>query len=101
MPCLLVKGIFHKTISGDRKKGKSSGLSKAEILNACHGKVDGFYEPDKYEHRYKVVVHNTVACNQISPLNPPESPFDKGGIFSKEGEGDYRMEQIIIKLRNV
>lgn len=34
------------------KKGKSSGLSKTEILHACHGKVDGFYEPDKYEHRY-------------------------------------------------
>ncbi|HHT9145816.1 MAG TPA: hypothetical protein ACFYD4_09085, partial [Candidatus Wunengus sp. YC61] len=38
------------------KKGKSAGLTKAEILNACHGKVDGFYEPDKYEHQYKVVV---------------------------------------------
>jgi radical SAM superfamily enzyme YgiQ (UPF0313 family) len=40
------------------KKGKALGLSKTEILNACHGKVDGFYEPDKYEHRYKVVVQN-------------------------------------------
>src|SRR3972149_9266164 len=62
------------------KKGKSSGLSKAEILNACHGKVDGFYEPDKYVHRYKVVVHNAVACNQITPLNSPEDPFSKGGF---------------------
>jgi radical SAM superfamily enzyme YgiQ (UPF0313 family) len=40
------------------KKGKALGLSKTEILNACHGKVDGFYEPDKYEHQYKVVVQN-------------------------------------------
>lgn len=40
------------------KKGKAQGLSKTEILNACHGKVDGFYEPDKYEHRYKVVAQN-------------------------------------------
>lgn len=40
------------------KKGKSSGLSKTEILQACHGKVDGFYEPDKYEHRYKVVIQH-------------------------------------------
>jgi radical SAM superfamily enzyme YgiQ (UPF0313 family) len=40
------------------KEGKSSGLAKIEILNACHGRVDGFYEPDKYEHRYRAVVKN-------------------------------------------
>lgn len=47
------------------KKGKAQGLSKTEILNACHGKVDGFYEPDKYEHRYKVVVQNTPEIQTI------------------------------------
>lgn len=36
------------------KRGRSRGWSKKEILKACHGKVDGFYEPDKYEHRYEV-----------------------------------------------
>ncbi|MBU6391835.1 MAG: radical SAM protein, partial [Planctomycetes bacterium] len=46
------------------KKGKSSGLSKSEILRTCHGKVDGFYEPDKYEHSYKVVVHNRSAVQE-------------------------------------
>jgi len=48
------------------KRGKSSGLSKTEILNACHGKVDGFYEPDKYEHRYKVVVQNPSEIQEIT-----------------------------------
>lgn len=48
------------------KKGKAQGLSKAEILNACHGKVDGFYEPDKYEHRYKVVVQNPSEIQTIT-----------------------------------
>ncbi len=71
------------------KKGKSSGLSKSEILKACHGEVDGFYEPDKYEHQYKVVVHNTATSNQITTLNPPESPFNKEGLFSKDGEGGF------------
>ena len=40
-----------------------------------------------------MVVHNTVACNQISPLNPPESPFDKGGFLiptlRKGGKGGW------------
>jgi len=40
------------------KKGKASGLNKSDILKECHGKVDGFYEPDKYEHKYKTVVQN-------------------------------------------
>lgn len=48
------------------KKGKSQGLSKTEILNTCHGKVDGFYEPDKYEHRYKVVVQNPSEIQTIT-----------------------------------
>ncbi|MBM4056589.1 MAG: hypothetical protein FJ264_18360, partial [Planctomycetes bacterium] len=48
------------------KKGKSAGLTKAEILNACHGKVDGFYEPDKYEHQYKVVVQNPDTAEKTS-----------------------------------
>lgn len=48
------------------KKGKAQGLRKTEILNTCHGKVDGFYEPDKYEHRYKVVVQNPPEIQTIS-----------------------------------
>ncbi|HQU30356.1 MAG: radical SAM protein [Planctomycetia bacterium] len=40
------------------KKGKSAGLRKADILRACHGKVDGFYEPDKYEHRYEMTIQS-------------------------------------------
>ncbi|HHT9109325.1 MAG TPA: hypothetical protein ACFYD9_11815, partial [Candidatus Wunengus sp. YC64] len=51
------------------KKGKSTGLTKAEILNACHGKVDGFYEPDKYEHQYKVVVQNPETAGKNSLFN--------------------------------
>lgn len=47
------------------KKGKAQGLRKTEILNTCHGKVDGFYEPDKYEHRYKVVVQNPPEIQTI------------------------------------
>ncbi|MGQ3684776.1 MAG: radical SAM protein [Candidatus Loosdrechtia sp.] len=43
------------------KKGKSAGLGKTEILNACHGKVDGFYEPDKYEHRYRKIIRNPMS----------------------------------------
>ena len=102
MPCLLVKGIFYQTILEVVKKGKSTGLTKAEILNACHGKVDGFYEPDKYEHQYKVVVQNPETAGKTSskqdePLMdlrltksqsltlikereiPPLSPLRKGG----------------------
>lgn len=45
------------------KKGKSSGVKKQEILHACHGKVDGFYEPDKYEHRYKICVQNPLSTS--------------------------------------
>ena len=48
------------------KKGKSIGLTKAEILNACHGKVDGFYEPDKYEHQYKVVIQKPETAGKTS-----------------------------------
>lgn len=48
------------------KNGKAHGLSKTEILSACHGKVDGFYEPDKYEHRYKVVVQNPAEIQTIT-----------------------------------
>ncbi|MDR4506956.1 MAG: radical SAM protein [Candidatus Brocadiaceae bacterium] len=33
-------------------EGKLAGMGKTEILRSCHGKVDGFYEPDKYIHRY-------------------------------------------------
>ena len=41
-------------------------MTKAEILNACHGKVDGFYEPDKYEHQYKVVVQKPETAGKTS-----------------------------------
>ena len=41
-------------------------MTKAEILNACHGKVDGFYEPDKYEHQYKVVVKKPETAGKTS-----------------------------------
>lgn len=34
------------------REGKKKGWSKKEILRACHGKVQGFYEPDCYEHVY-------------------------------------------------
>ncbi|MEP9411311.1 MAG: radical SAM protein [Candidatus Brocadia sp.] len=54
------------------KKGKSQGLSKTEILNACHGKVDGFYEPDKYEHRYKVVVQKHSEIQTITEKTSDE-----------------------------
>ncbi len=48
------------------KEGKARGLRKTEILDACHGKVDGFYESDKYEHRYKVVVQNSPDVQEIT-----------------------------------
>ncbi len=64
------------------KKGKSAGLSKTEILHTCHGKVDGFYEPDKYEHRYGVVVQNPseipleaeITQDNLAEISPKE-PF--------------------------
>jgi len=34
------------------REGKEKGWSKREILNKCHGRVQGFYEPDCYEHTY-------------------------------------------------
>lgn len=32
--------------------GKEKGWSKLEVLAYCHGRVDGFYEPDRYVHEY-------------------------------------------------
>lgn len=61
------------------KKGKSVGLSKTEILNACHGKVDGFYEADKYEHRYNTVVHNPLVSQETNEHIPPTSPLCEEG----------------------
>jgi len=34
------------------REGKKKGWTKKQILRECHGKVEGFYEPDKYEHVY-------------------------------------------------
>jgi len=34
------------------REGKAEGLSKREILRNCHGRVQGFYEPDCYDHTY-------------------------------------------------
>lgn len=58
------------------KLGRSLGWSKKEILNACHGKVDGFYEPDKYEHRY-----------EVSALIGSPVPITAEGLLLAEGEG--------------
>lgn len=34
------------------REGKQQGLTKREILRNCHGRVEGFYEPDCYVHEY-------------------------------------------------
>jgi len=34
------------------REGKEAGLTKKQILRNCHGRVDGFYEPDCYNHVY-------------------------------------------------
>lgn len=34
------------------REGKAAGLTKTEILKNCHGRVEGFYEPDRYDHTY-------------------------------------------------
>lgn len=34
------------------REGKAAGLTKREILRSMHGRVEGFYEPDLYEHIY-------------------------------------------------
>lgn len=34
------------------REGKQKGWTKREILRACHGRVQGFYEPDCYVHEY-------------------------------------------------
>ncbi|NUN22643.1 MAG: radical SAM protein [Candidatus Jettenia caeni] len=67
------------------KEGKSLGLSKAEILNSCHGKVDGFYEPDKYEHQYTMIVQNyseqelgeKTGSEQVEKPSPSSSLCEK------------------------
>lgn len=35
------------------REGKQKGWTKREVLRACHGRVQGFYEPDMYEHSYE------------------------------------------------
>jgi len=55
------------------KQGRSQGWNKKEILNACHGKVDGFYEPDKYEHQYEVTTSaGTPGQNTVENLPATE-----------------------------
>ena len=76
------------------KKGKSTGLTKAEILKACHGKVDGFYEPDKYEHQYKVVVHNPSELQEIAEQTPPRFPPSQG----REGENLFPNEEKLVEI---
>src|SRR3990170_1608977 len=76
------------------KKGKSTGLTKAEILKACHGKVDGFYEPDKYEHQYKVVVHSPSELQEIAEQTPPRFPPSQG----REGENLFPNEEKLVEI---
>lgn len=64
------------------KRGKSAGLSKSEILQACHGKVDGFYEPDKYEHRYQIVVQNPAGT-------PMEAEITQGNLLEISPKEPY------------
>ncbi|OHC06298.1 MAG: hypothetical protein A3J92_00435, partial [Planctomycetes bacterium RIFOXYC2_FULL_41_27] len=78
------------------KKGKSIGLTKAEILNACHGKVDGFYEPDKYEHRYKAVVHNSSELQEITKHTSPQSPPSQGGDGGVENP--FTGEEVLVEI---
>ena len=78
------------------KKGKSTGLTKAEILNACHGKVDGFYEPDKYEHRYKAVVHNSSELQEITKHTSPQSPPSQGGDGGVENP--FTGEEVLVEI---
>ncbi|MBM4055697.1 MAG: radical SAM protein [Planctomycetes bacterium] len=54
------------------KKGKSLGWEKEKILRECHGKVDGFYEPDKYDHLYKTTVQNNISLRELSEIAPKE-----------------------------
>ncbi|MBI2556769.1 MAG: radical SAM protein [Planctomycetes bacterium] len=72
------------------KKGKSIGLTKAEILNACHGRVDGFYEPDKYEHQYKVVVKKPETAGKTSSKQnaPPMNLRLTKKAVLEEGQGN-------------
>jgi len=34
------------------REGKQKSWTKREVLRACHGRVEGFYEPDCYVHEY-------------------------------------------------
>ncbi|MCF6157644.1 MAG: radical SAM protein [wastewater metagenome] len=74
------------------KKGKSSGLSKAEILRACHGKVDGFYEPDKYEHRYKKV----AVRNQLAEAGNEHIEENLAGIIPKEPYVSFPVKSAVV-----
>ncbi|MCF6149279.1 MAG: radical SAM protein [Candidatus Kuenenia sp.] len=54
------------------KKGKALGWEKGKILRECHGKVDGFYEPDKYARKYKTIVQNNHSSQELSEITPKE-----------------------------
>lgn len=84
------------------KRGRSSGLNKTEILNACHGKVDGFYEPDKYEHQYNFVVHrpsqSTNSKTEETDANQKHEQT-KGaltGIVPRESYVSYPVKSAVI-----
>lgn len=47
-------------------EGKKKKLSKQEILNNCHGRVEGFYEPDKYLFEYAKNSEGLVVLSRIS-----------------------------------
>ena len=76
------------------KQGRSRGWSKKEILNACHGKVDGFYEPDKYEHRYEVAASNG-SPDQKAAENLPAT--EDQGIEGVVSHGKRELREIVPK----
>jgi len=47
------------------KEGKRKGLTKTEILESMHGKVPGYYEPDKY----RVTYDGDGRITEIAPID--------------------------------
>ncbi len=82
------------------KNGKSQGLSKTEILRACHGKVDGFYEPDKYEHRYEKIVQNPAGMQSVTENTSDEkvlveiAPKEQHVPYPVKGATVYDLDQV-------
>ena len=64
------------------KRAKLHGWKKSHILRQCHGRVSGFYEPDRYEHLYE----NETLVSVKPNADYVEFPVRKSILYDQDSE---------------